>query len=60
MKRTNIYLTDPQYEALVQLAAEKDMKVSELIRRAIDEYLARQDKQAASASSDSDKERGRP
>ncbi|MBI1927155.1 CopG family transcriptional regulator [Candidatus Poribacteria bacterium] len=41
MKRTNIYLTDKQHEALSKIAKEEGTKLSELVRRAVDEYLAR-------------------
>jgi predicted transcriptional regulator len=40
----NFYLTTPQIAALEKLAKEKDLSVSELIRRAIDEYLDKQKK----------------
>ena len=43
MKRLNLYITIKQYEALRKLA-QNGLKVSEHIRRAIDEYLERQDK----------------
>lgn len=41
MKRTNIYITDEQRKALKKLAYEHDTKMSEEIRKAIDEYLRR-------------------
>jgi hypothetical protein len=40
MKRINIYITDPQHEALSHAAQQSDMPFSELLRRAIDVYLA--------------------
>ena len=42
MEIKNFYLTTPQIAALEKLAKEKDLSVSELIRRAIDEYLDKQ------------------
>lgn len=41
MERVNYYLTDYQIAELKKLSKEKDMTVSELIRRAVDEYLKR-------------------
>lgn len=40
MTRTNIYLDDDQVRALKHLAAEDRVTVSELVRRAIDAYVA--------------------
>lgn len=39
MKRINYYVTDRQYELLKQISNETETTVSELIRRALDEYL---------------------
>jgi predicted DNA-binding protein len=39
MKRTNINLREHQHKALAQLSEKTGAPVSELIRRAIDEYL---------------------
>jgi len=39
MKRIDTYLTDKQIKQLKNLAIETGLKVAELIRRAIDEYL---------------------
>jgi metal-responsive CopG/Arc/MetJ family transcriptional regulator len=39
MKIENLYLSDKQIAELEMLSAEKDLSVSELIRRAIDAYL---------------------
>jgi predicted DNA-binding protein len=39
MKRTNINLREIQHRALAQLSEKTGATVSELIRRAIDEYL---------------------
>src|SRR3989441_4080829 len=40
MKRTNFYLTEKQVERLHQRAEKEGLAVSELIRRAIDAFLA--------------------
>ena len=40
MKRTNFYLTEKQVERLHQRAEKEGLAVSELIRRAIDSFLA--------------------
>lgn len=39
MLRTNIYLTNRQLRKLRKLADKTELKVSEIVRRAIDEYL---------------------
>jgi Ribbon-helix-helix domain len=39
VKRTNSNLREHQYKALAQLSDKTEATVSELIRRAIDEYL---------------------
>lgn len=44
MKRKNIYITDQQSENLERLHKETGTKVSESIRRAIDEYLEKMEK----------------
>jgi hypothetical protein len=41
MHRTNIYLDAEQVRALKHLAAESQCSVAELVRRAVDDYLAR-------------------
>jgi hypothetical protein len=41
MKRLNVYLIDKQYEELVKITKEDGIKLSELARRAIDEYVVR-------------------
>ncbi len=46
MQRTNIFLTEKQIAALKALAEKTGLSYSELIRRAIDEYLARHAKRA--------------
>lgn len=40
MQRTNIYLDDDQLRLLKHLAAEDDTSVADLVRRALDLYLA--------------------
>lgn len=42
MKRTNIFLTDPAFERLQELSKKLDVSVSELIRRAVDDFLKKQ------------------
>ena len=39
MKRTHINLSVPLIEKLKELSAQKDVSVSELIRRAVEDYL---------------------
>lgn len=39
MKRINIYIKDHQYDALQNLSDKTEEKMSELIRRAIDNLL---------------------
>ncbi len=45
MKRTNIYATEQQLAKIKQLAKETGLVMSEIIRRAIDEYLAKMTKE---------------
>ena len=40
MRRTQVYLTDRQQSGLKQIAEQKGQKKSELIRLAIDKFLA--------------------
>jgi hypothetical protein len=40
MRRTNIYLDDEQLRALKHVAAEEQASVADLVRKAIDAYLA--------------------
>src|SRR5689334_14793124 len=40
MQRTNIYLEADQLRALKHLAAEQDQSVADLVRQAVDDYLA--------------------
>jgi len=44
MKRTNIYLGDVQHKRLKVIAKKMGLKVSEIIRRMIDEGLQKYDK----------------
>lgn len=39
MKRRNMFLPDPQWNALLSLAKKTGLSVAELVRRAIDSYL---------------------
>lgn len=39
MRRTNIYLTERQHDELSRRARATGLKLSELVRRAIDRYL---------------------
>ena len=41
MQRTNIYLDDDQLRALKHLAAEEHKSVADLVRQAVDGYLAK-------------------
>ena len=42
MKRTNIYVTDRQHAGLKKLAQRLEVKVAELVRRAVDAFLKQQ------------------
>lgn len=44
MKRTNIHLSDGQLKALRELSDKTGAPVAELVRRAIDAYLAKTSK----------------
>ena len=44
MKRTNIYLSDVQHKKLKAMGKKMGLKVSEIIRRMIDEGLERFEK----------------
>jgi hypothetical protein len=44
MERKNVHLTPQQIEALTYLAEKTGLSVADLIRRAIDEYLAKRDR----------------
>ena len=41
MQRTNIYLDDDRLQVLKHLAAEERQSVAVLVRRAVDDYLAK-------------------
>ena len=43
MQRTNIYLDERQLKTLKHLAAEERSSVAQLVRRAVDDFLARRD-----------------
>ncbi len=43
-KRTNFYIPEPQLVRLKKLSVKRDVSVSELVRRAIEEYLKREEK----------------
>lgn len=40
--RTNMYFTVPQMNSLTELSASTGLSIAELVRRAVDEYLAGQ------------------
>ena len=42
LKRTNINLTQQQHEKLTEMARQRGIATSELIRRIIDEYISRE------------------
>ena len=44
MKRFNFYLTENQINKLKSLSKKTGLKISELVRRAIDDYLEKKDK----------------
>ena len=41
MKRVTVMLSIPQFQALMALAKQRGLSFSEILRRAIDEYLSR-------------------
>ncbi len=41
VQRTNVYLEEDQLRALKHLAAEERQSVADLVRQAVDAYLAR-------------------
>jgi len=43
MKKYNLYLTEPQIEALTRISDEKGLSVSEVIRRALDGFIEAED-----------------
>lgn len=44
MKRINVHLADMQIKKLKQLSDNTGMSVAEIVRRAIDEYLGKQER----------------
>ncbi|MBN2408428.1 MAG: hypothetical protein JXE07_01720 [Candidatus Aminicenantes bacterium] len=45
MRRINLDVTSIQYEEMSRLMAEKGMNLSRFIREAVDEYIAKMDRQ---------------
>jgi len=43
-KRTNIYLPEDQLKKLKNISTIKDLSVSEIVRRSIEEYLTKEEK----------------
>ncbi len=43
MRRTHLHLTEPQLARLRDLADSTGLNVAELVRRALDDFLGRQD-----------------
>jgi len=43
-KRTNIYLPEDQLKRLKKISTLKDLSVSEIVRRSIEEYLTKEEK----------------
>jgi len=44
LERTNFYIPEPAIKRLTKLAQKRDVSVSELVPRAIEEYLKREEK----------------
>lgn len=44
MHRTNIYFTEKQWKALQKEAAKLGIPTAELVRRVLDEYLAKKER----------------
>ena len=44
MIRTNLYLTQPQYEQVYQMAEKRGITFSEMFRKIVDEYLEKNEK----------------
>ncbi len=42
MKKYNLYLSEQQISALALLSEERGLSVSEIIRRALDEYIEKE------------------
>jgi len=54
MKRTNIYLSDIQHKKLKVMAKKMGLKVSEIIRRMVDEELKKYERTLTVASRNKD------
>lgn len=50
MRKYNLYLTEPQIEALTEISAAKGLSVSELIRRALDAFIEVEEEKALQKS----------
>lgn len=50
MRKYNLYLTEPQIEALTEISAAKGISVSELIRRALDAFIDAEEEKALQKS----------
>jgi len=57
MKRTNLYLTEKQMERLKQRSEKEGLSLAELVRRAVDAFLAWDDPTYAPTPSRPQKER---
>lgn len=42
MKRINLFMSEPQITAMKAMASRRDMSMSDIIRRAVDQYLTEQ------------------
>jgi Ribbon-helix-helix protein, copG family len=57
MKRTNLYLTEKQMERLKQRSESEGLSLAELVRRAVDAFLAWDDPMYAPTTPAPNKER---
>jgi hypothetical protein len=57
MKRTNLYITEKQVERLRQRAEKEGLSIAELVRRALDAFLAWDDPTYTPSSQAPNKER---
>ena len=46
MRKYNLYLSEPQIEALAKISDDKGLSVSEVIRRALDAFIEAEEKKA--------------
>jgi len=46
MKKYNLYLAEPQIEALAKISDDKGLSVSEVIRRALDAFIEAEEKKS--------------